>query len=190
MQATLTIGANITVHGGGPGSAVIQGLANNGKEFPINQGTINADVSGKPITVGTSLGGVTNSGTIEATGGGNMTVSNLLGNANTVLVSGTGSILSVSGPNWVNNQSISTATGTTITFGGSWTNTGTVNVSGGTWALGGSFTTAAIGNYTRTGGTINLTGLLSITLRARWQPLTATTGSWNLAGGHRSKTER
>jgi RHS repeat-associated protein len=181
LQATLTVGANITIHGGGPGNAVIQGSANNGKEFLLNQGTINADLSGKPIVVGTSLGGVTNAGTIEATGGGNMTVSNLLGNANTVLVSGTGSILSLSGTNWVNNQSTTTATGATLTFGGSWTNTGTVNVTGGTWNLGGAFTTAAIGTYTRSGGTINLAGALDNT--SSTLALTATTGSWNLAGG-------
>ena len=47
--------------------------------------------------------------------------------------------------------------------------------------LGGAFTWAALGTFTRSGGTVNLTGTLDN--RGRTLALDATTGSWQLAGG-------
>ena len=120
LQATLTVGANITIHGGGPGNAVIQGLANNGKEFLINQGTINADLSGKTITVGTSLGGVTNQGALAATNGGNLTIVGPLTNSGTAtLTEATSSTIRLSGSVTGNTTNIGLykMSGTTILNG-------------------------------------------------------------------------
>jgi hypothetical protein len=69
---TLTIGPAMTIHGGGPNSANILGWFGSGKESLINQGTIDADLPGKSITVGSSLASVTNTGTIEATNAGTL----------------------------------------------------------------------------------------------------------------------
>src|SRR5207237_4876350 len=79
------------------------------------------------------------------------------------------------------NLGLTTATGTTLTLGGSWSNSSTLSVLGGTLNLGGSFTLAGLGTLTRSGGTVNLTGALDNT--SATLAFTATTGSWNMLGG-------
>ena len=72
--------------------------------------------------------------------------------------------------------------GGTFSFGGTnWNNTGSVILSNGTLNLGGSFTTAGLGSYTRSGGVINLKGTLDNT--GGTLALDTSTGSWNLSGG-------
>ena len=71
--------------------------------------------------------------------------------------------------------------GQTLTLNGTWSNTSTINVAGGTLNLGGTFTVAGLGTYTRTGGAVNLTGTLDNTGTAL--ALDAASGSWNLLGG-------
>ena len=65
--------------------------------------------------------------------------------------------------------------------GSTWTNLGTIAVSGGTLDLANTFTTAALGTFNRTGGTVNITGTLDNT--GATLTLNSTTGSWSLAGG-------
>ena len=62
-----------------------------------------------------------------------------------------------------------------------WSNTGTIGETNATLNLGGSFTTAGVGNLERTGGTVNLVGTLDNT--GATLTLNATTGSWDLVGG-------
>jgi hypothetical protein len=62
-----------------------------------------------------------------------------------------------------------------------WSNTGLITETNSTLILGGTFTTAALGNYSRTGGNINLVGTLNNV--GSTLGLTAATGSWNLVGG-------
>ena len=62
-----------------------------------------------------------------------------------------------------------------------WTNTGTITATLSTVNLGGIFTKAQLGTFTRTGGTVNLVGTLDNT--GTTLALSTTTGSWNLLGG-------
>ena len=173
--ATLTIGAGITIHGGNGCIGTNQNwYSNNGTSAYfqnsadatiINQGTISADTSGGAISVGGGVGNVVNAGTLQATGGGG---------------------LSVNGT-WTSISTI-TATGATLSLGdqsssstNAWSNTGTITATNSTVNLGGSLTVAALGTLNRTGGTVNLTGTLDDT--ATTLALDATSGSWNLAGG-------
>ena len=80
--------------------------------------------------------------------------------------------------------------GATLITAGTWSNTGTMNVqSGATLNLGGSFTTAGLGifapapagSFSRTGGTVNVTGTLDNT--GSTLALDSRTGGWNVAGG-------
>ncbi len=121
-----------------------------------------ADASSSDISI---VGGsITNRGTIRADVGGQIRI---LGN--TSLVNAAGGVLSaVEG-------------GTLSLLAPSWSNTGQIVVNNAKLNLGGSFTTAGLGAYTRTGGTINLVGLLDNT--GNTLVLNDTTGSWNLASG-------
>src|SRR5262249_41024766 len=62
-----------------------------------------------------------------------------------------------------------------------WSNTGLITETNATLNLGATFTIANLGNYNRSGGTINLVGTLTNT--GSTLTLDATHGSWNLAGG-------
>jgi len=119
----------------------------------VNDGTVDADAAG--ATIGISGGGG---------GGGGGTLSNagmLQATTGTLDLGARAGLFSQISP---------------------WTNSGTIAVSGtGTLNLAGSFTTAAIGNLTNTGGTVNLVGVLNNA--GATLALTPTTGSWNLAAG-------
>ena len=58
---------------------------------------------------------------------------------------------------------------------------GVIDVSGGTLNVGGTVTPEVFTNFTRTGGTVNLLGVLTNT--GNTFTFNATTGTWNLAGG-------
>ena len=84
---------------------------------------------------------------------------------------------------------------TLTTAGTGWSNTGSIGINGGTLDLGningsaGSFTTAGLGifapapagSFSRTGGTVNLTGTLDNT--GSTLALDSRTGAWNVVGG-------
>src|SRR4029079_7326530 len=89
-------------------------------------------------------GSITNRGTIRADAGGQLSVSGT--NPGTSFTNAVGGVLG--------------AQGGTLSLLSSWSNAGQIVVNGSTLNLGGSFTTAGLGAYTRTGGTINLVGLL------------------------------
>ena len=142
-----TTGAAVTVQGtSGPRAAFQQ--SGTSHTVTIGAGVV---VSGKGfsdfIGSATGTGGTwVNEGTIAAKSGGSLALA-----ANNTFVNGaTG--------RWVAEA------GGTFGTGGNWTNDGLIEVAGGTLNLGGNFTAPAIntpGRFTRTGGTVNLTGTLT-----------------------------
>ena len=126
--ATLTIGSGITIHGG-------WGQVGNAGLGLVNQGTINADVSGQTLTV---------------------TGTNWTNSAPSVLKATAGT-LSLQG-SWSNplGSTVSALTGGALTLGGTWSNAGVISINAGTLNLVSNFTTAQLGTVNRTGGTVNL----------------------------------
>ncbi len=80
-----------------------------------------------------------------------------------------------------NTASLTVGSGATLRFEGDVIQQGSVALTAGTIDLGGDFHLTDLGNYTRTGGTVNLSGTLENT--GLTLALNNTTGSWNLAGG-------
>src|SRR5262249_52762982 len=136
-NVTLTLGPSLTVDGK-TGTFRTSTATNPG--HLVNQGTLQADVSGGTISIDPLITDLTHTGTLAALNGGN---------------------LSVAPGSWTNAGVLSIGGGGTLSLGGSWTNTGSVTETGSTLNLGGSFTQARLGSFTRTGGTVNLTGTLS-----------------------------
>ena len=98
--------------------------------------------------------------------------------------------LTLIGTGWINQGTLQVDNGATLKTAGTWSNTGTMNVQvGATLNLGGSFTTAGLGIFTpapagsfsRTGGTVNVTGTLDNT--GSTLALDSRTGGWNVFGG-------
>ena len=104
--------------------------------------------------------------------------------------------LTLIGTGWINKGTLQVdANGTLAMAGSGWTNTGSISVNGGTLDLGningsaGPFTTAGLGifapappgSFSRTGGTVNLTGTLDNT--GSTLALDSRTGGWNVFGG-------
>ncbi len=150
---TLTVGPNVTVHGQNGVFGTSAISYNNSGGSIINQGTIAADEAGQPT--GTPLGSLS----ILTDGG--------LANSGTLQASNGGTLYVY------NYAGQSTAT---------WSNTGTLSVNNGTLNLGGTFTPADLGTFNRTGGTVNLIGVLNNN-NAPGLVLNDSTGSWNLQGG-------
>jgi len=194
--ATLTIGAGITVRG--PRGGLIQGYYS--YDRIINQGAINADSAGYGIT----LTRVTNEGTITA-GPGNISMTGeSFTNAATRTITVTGATLTSSNTTsftnqgtlsilntgklsllglWTNPGTI-TANTSTLTLGSgttTWNNTGTLAANNSTVNFGGLFTVANVGTFNRTGGAVNVTGILNNT--GTTLTLNGTTGSWNVGSG-------
>jgi RHS repeat-associated protein len=115
-------------------------------------------------------GSLTNQGTIESDSGGGMSVS---GNTGTTFLNTAGATLAANG------GTLDIGNGTDL--GCHWSNLGQISVNNSTLNLGDSFTTAGLGSYTRTSGTINLVGILDNT--SATLALNAATGSWTLLGG-------
>ena len=65
--------------------------------------------------------------------------------------------------------------------GNGWSNAGTIAMTNSSVLLGGTFTLATLGSFTRTGGTVDLTGTLNNT--GTTLALNNTTGAWLLDGG-------
>jgi hypothetical protein len=154
---TVTIGASGVVRvAAGAGGPLFIGEAQ--ISTLINNGLITAEASGQSLTIQNS--NYTNSATTQVTTG----------------------TLSINSPNWSNPGSI-TATGSTLVFGGNWSNAGTLSVNNSTLNLGGAFSTSGFNfaGFTRTSGTVNLTGTINNT--GNTINLNGASGSWNLAGG-------
>ena len=101
-------------------------------------------------------GPVINQGSIQAINGGAISGVNLINNAGkTILINGS-----------------------TLSLSSGWSNAGTIVATNSTLNLSGNFTRATLGNFVRTGGTVNLKGTLSGGLN-----LDAANGSWTLLGG-------
>src|ERR1051326_5303517 len=84
----------------------------------VNQGLIAADAPGRTLTIAPDV--FNNTGTLQATGGGVLSVNNLQGNAGTVTVTGTGSQMTLGGTYTINSP-ISVDAGT-LSLNGSWNN--------------------------------------------------------------------
>jgi Ca2+-binding RTX toxin-like protein len=163
-SSILTVGQNITIRG--------RGTVGSSNSRLVNQGTIEANISGQTLNVllGLNNGVGGNSGTLRAL---------------------TGTTLGVfGGSTWTNSGTISVDGGTlnlntflNIGLGTdyrpfAWANTGTVTVTNSTVNLGGVFTQAGLGNFSRAGGTVNLLGTVVGGLT-----LDDTLGTWRFAGG-------
>jgi hypothetical protein len=158
-------------------------------------------------TIGVDSTTFINEGTLAVSNGETLNVSGLTGNLGHVSISGSGSTLSLSGANYIIDQGLSAPAGTTVSLGRTWTNVSTITATGATlnlgdqsssstnlWSntgtiavtdttvnFGGWFTTAGLGTFSRTDGTLNLIGTLDNT--GQTLTLDATTGSCNLMGG-------
>src|SRR5262249_2489187 len=142
---TLTIGPTgviKTVTGFGGTAQIGPTFQFGGNMTLVNQGTISSEVSGKTINVATTGLTNTNSGTLQSTSGGTVSINST----------------------WSSSGSLA-ANGGTLSTNGTWSNTGSLTVNGGTLNLGGTFTTAGLNlaAYSRTGGTVNVTGTLNNT---------------------------
>ncbi|MBI3844935.1 MAG: hypothetical protein HY292_09885 [Planctomycetes bacterium] len=145
----LTVDTGITIRGT-PGAAFT--FSGDGD---VLRGTLLADQAGQSVQINGA--GWSNQGTIVAANGGS---------------------LQLYGSNWTNTGSVSISGGGTLELGypGFWTNTGTISMTNSTVFLGGSFTLASLGNFTRSGGVVRLTGILDNT--STNLVLDATTGPW------------
>jgi RHS repeat-associated protein len=157
---SLTIPAGIAVNAAGGDIGALYGSEN---AVLTNQGTITVNPaagSRVQLALGGSAGTGTNSGTIQASGGGQLQVEGAFTNTGTISIDGGGDL--DLGDNSFN-----------------WTNTGTISTTNSTVHLQGAITQANIGTLNRdSGSTIDLSGTLSGGLT-----LDATTGSWNLFYG-------
>ena len=172
-NGTLTVGSGQTIQGAtGTGGGVGFG---SGQLGIVNQGTFNANVSGQTLLIAPNSSGLTNNGTLQASGGvlqlsgnftNNATIAALAGssvqlNAGTNLTGGT---LSTTGSGTINNLGTDTLTnvtnaGTFIANNGVTTNLAGTITNNGTIALGttGGTTTFIQGNVTLAGtGTTTL----------------------------------
>jgi hypothetical protein len=176
LTGTLTLGANLTIHG-----TAGQIYMNN--EAFDNKGTITADPKVLNTAAGTiSLSGTnwTNDGTIQAQNGDNLTLTGTAAAspATHAWTNDAGHTIAVTGGGTLALASESAATTADST---AWLNLGTINSNASTVDLGGYFTFKGLSTYNRTGGTVNLTGTLNNT--ATTLLLNTTTGSWDLSGG-------
>ena len=155
LGSTLTLGEDLTVRGGR--------VRIGGSGSLINLGTIIADVPGERVTI--SL---------------NLDSSHFLNRGSVTVVNGASVALLGA---WTNESTI-TATDSTLTLGStnfSWDNDGTITADGSTVNLAGAFTQQQLGDFRRSGGTVNLTGTLYN--RGQTLEINSITGDWTLDGG-------
>ena len=176
-SVALTIGAGITIDGGGlivsvPGDSI----------SIVNNGTIDADTPGGEINIAPFLGypiSLTNNGLLEATNDGFINA-DLTGASGPVSLAGSGSNMTLDG-DYVLSQGVTAGAGTVLTLNGTWANQGTISTADATLNLGGAFTVGGLGELATSDATVNLTGTLINTDTTL--ALTTATGSWNLDGG-------
>jgi hypothetical protein len=140
----LTLGPNLVVQQTGL-KAEFEGQDIGADGF-INQGVINAGVSGGSLTVFQrqfNVGGAfTNSGAIN--------VSN-------------NEMVEIGATTFTNGGTVTVTTGATLSIDGtgSWSNSGSITETGATLTLGGNFATASLNTISRSGGTVNLSGTIN-----------------------------
>ncbi len=96
-------------------------------------------------------------------------------------IAGDASNLVISAGTFTNNGTVQASNGGSLQLTGYWSNAGTLVVNGGQLALGGTFSTAGLGQINRTGGTITLQGTLDNTGQAL--VLGNAIGPWESNGG-------
>jgi hypothetical protein len=195
----VTLASNLTVSGGTLFMYHANTLAT-GVKLTVTDGTLY--LYDQPDS-GASLNG-TGEVILNGTSGGNLYLYNGSGHtatiASTIKVHGFGSVyfyagtnngtitadqsgktLSVGGATWVNKGTLSATGGGILTISGTWSSPspGVINENASTLNLGGTIGTITM--PTRTGGTINLTGVYN--LGGGTLALTATTGSWSVQSG-------
>ena len=123
----------------------------------INQGTVHSDLPGT-LTFGKAGMTVINDGVMKGTDGGSIAING----------------------NWTNNSSITIDDGGVLSLLGTYNNQGTIVATDSTVYLGGEFTIAGLGDFSRTGGNVFITGILD---NAPGLMLDAATGTWQINGG-------
>ncbi|MCA8962890.1 MAG: hypothetical protein KDC38_20345, partial [Planctomycetes bacterium] len=146
-------------------------LASGGQSF-TNLGTIRSEAGTM------SVGNIANSGLLETTGG-TLDVNGLSGNLGAVAATA-GGVLDIDG-NYTVDQPVTVRDASTLTLRGNWVNASTIAMTDGTVNLGGTFSLATLGGFSRSGGTVNLIGTLD--LGGGTVLFDASSGSWRLQGG-------
>jgi hypothetical protein len=174
---TIAAGTDVRLAAGCGGNLTIQ---NSSAATLVNNGTISAEATGRTLTFQNTT--FTNNNITQVTTG-TLNISPINWSNPSSITAASGTTLTFGGAG-SNAGSITAASGTTVTFGnGAWSNAGTLSVTSATLNLGGTFSTSGFNfaGFTRTGGTVNLTGTLNNA--ANTLTLNAATGSWNLSGG-------
>ena len=174
---TLTIGSGITLRGG---AATI---GHEGGDMSIvNLGTIIADAPGQSILIDGLNGTFINQGTLDAHGG-IIDIDRQTGNLGTALVSNGGhlDLDNINGDSYIIDQTLDLPEGSTLTLQGDWHNSSVINATNATVNLGGTFALADLGTFNRSGGIVNLVGILENV--GTTLALDASSGDWQIAGG-------
>ena len=176
----LTIGANITIDGLTARIILGSGAVDNYGTLGVGSsgGTQSAALSGGTFTID---GAWTNESgaTMQAVNDGNLVLNSQGANdEGNIVPSGAftndaGAAVGVTGK--------SDAGGGLSLEGNGWSNAGAITMANSSVFLGGTFTSAALGTFSRSGGTVDLTGTLTNT--GLTLALTNTTGAWVLDGG-------
>ena len=165
-DTTLSGGGTVTIGGGylrGSGTTLtnqdnlIQGYGEIGDSGALafnNQATVNANVTGKTLELNTASGGVNNTGTLEATNGGTLTLHNAITNTGaSILADGSNSTVNLAGAS-VTNGTLTTKNGGAMYSSGDTTLTN-LTISGG------STVTTDGNNQTNVNGSIVNKGTLA-----------------------------
>jgi hypothetical protein len=161
---TVSTAGVIRTNTGLTGDADLGGPSQYGGAMTLaNNGLISSQVSGRTITVDPASLANSATGTLEATGGG---------------------ILTISATNWTNVGILRALTGSTLNLIGAWSDMGgTINADATSKLnLGGSFSTLNLGTLNlAAGSTVNITGAWDNS--SQDFTLNAATGSWTVNGG-------
>jgi hypothetical protein len=162
QTGTITLGPAGTIGGSWSGELRVGDFV--GNAHFVNQGTITATGTGRTLSMRGHRFTNAPGGVITVSGG-------------TTLINQTGD-----GPvgGWTNEGTI-TLSGSLVTLQGQWDNRGTIRATNSTINLRGNFDTDDVLNIERSGGTLNIEGVLDNT--GRTTTLNATTGSWVLNNG-------
>jgi hypothetical protein len=174
--ATITLGGgSIVVDTSGQTLTLVSGLTVNGRgtfsnyyhatnTHIINEGTIDASVTGQTLTAGVDNSGntaqFTNNGMIIASAGNLTSTANTFTNNGSILVNAGTTTLGSTSTSLVNNTGSIVVNGGTLVLAPketgttpTWDNNGTLDLQSGTVKFGGFFTPAEVGNFTRAAGT-------------------------------------
>ncbi|HEV3078233.1 MAG TPA: FG-GAP-like repeat-containing protein, partial [Gemmataceae bacterium] len=195
---SLTLGSNLTVKGA-DGQIYSDSGSIDMKAALIVDPTLSGQTSGSMMVEGTNW---RNDAVLTAKNGGSLTLAGRTHwvNNGTITVQDGGNLTlkgdtSGAGHAWDNTGTISISGGGTMTLDSSgtaadnlgWSNTGTITAAGATTTvnLGGTFSRAALGSFTRQGGPsddiVNLTGIFNNA--GLTQTFDSTTGSWTMNQG-------